>query len=255
MGLAASQARFLQLTARRSNIEFMGQQINQQRLTLANQSAGLFQRQLALVAPTPPTSSSETYTTPAYSFTCAVTGVNKTIKFVTNALGVVTGAYITYNVTDPGTGVSSSKTVSVLGTPATGSGDNVSNGLVNSSWTTDITFDSSTSRLNQLNLSVWDISSGAAVSHTYSSLDLTYAPIFDEAKYNDDMNKYEYQKTQYDQQVELINAQTADIQHKDVSLELKMKQLDTEHTSIQTEIEAVQKVLQTNIEGSFKTFS
>ena len=56
MGLAASQARFLQLTARRSNIEYQGQQINQQRLALANASAGLYQRQLTLVVPTPPSS-------------------------------------------------------------------------------------------------------------------------------------------------------------------------------------------------------
>jgi len=34
-----------------------------------------------------------------------------------------------------------------------------------------------------------------------------------------------------------------------------MKQLDTEHNAVQTEMEAVQKVLQKNIEGSFKTFA
>ena len=32
MGLAASQARFLQLTARQSDLEFQGQQVNQQRM-------------------------------------------------------------------------------------------------------------------------------------------------------------------------------------------------------------------------------
>ena len=35
MGMAASQARFLSLTARKSNIEYEGQQINEQRLTAA----------------------------------------------------------------------------------------------------------------------------------------------------------------------------------------------------------------------------
>lgn len=39
MGLSASQARFLQLTARRSNIEYETQQINFQRLQLSNQLA------------------------------------------------------------------------------------------------------------------------------------------------------------------------------------------------------------------------
>jgi len=37
MGLSASQARFLQLTARRSNVEYQAQQINFERLQLANQ--------------------------------------------------------------------------------------------------------------------------------------------------------------------------------------------------------------------------
>ena len=47
MGMAASQARFLQLTARRTNIEYQGQQINQSRLALANASAGLFEKMLS----------------------------------------------------------------------------------------------------------------------------------------------------------------------------------------------------------------
>ena len=37
MGLAASQARFLGLTARKSNIEYEGQQVNQQRTALAEE--------------------------------------------------------------------------------------------------------------------------------------------------------------------------------------------------------------------------
>ena len=36
MGLSASQARFLELTARRSNIEYQAQQINFQRLQLSD---------------------------------------------------------------------------------------------------------------------------------------------------------------------------------------------------------------------------
>ena len=36
MGMSASQARFLSLTARKTNVEYEGQQINQQRTTLSN---------------------------------------------------------------------------------------------------------------------------------------------------------------------------------------------------------------------------
>ncbi len=42
MGLAASQARYMQLTARKSDLELTGQQVNQSRLTLANVTNDLF---------------------------------------------------------------------------------------------------------------------------------------------------------------------------------------------------------------------
>ena len=42
MGMSASQARFLSLTARKNNVEFEGQQINQQRTTLSNESASYY---------------------------------------------------------------------------------------------------------------------------------------------------------------------------------------------------------------------
>ena len=54
MGLGASQARFLTLTARKTNIEFQGQQINQQRTTLANQSSNMYSQMLNLQVPTMP---------------------------------------------------------------------------------------------------------------------------------------------------------------------------------------------------------
>ena len=42
MGLAASQSRYLVLTARKSDLELTGQQINQSRLQLANVTNDLF---------------------------------------------------------------------------------------------------------------------------------------------------------------------------------------------------------------------
>lgn len=41
MGLAASQARFLMLTARKSDLEMQGQSINQKRLGYANKTSSL----------------------------------------------------------------------------------------------------------------------------------------------------------------------------------------------------------------------
>ncbi|MGN0193347.1 MAG: hypothetical protein ACI4CY_07490 [Candidatus Gastranaerophilaceae bacterium] len=54
MGIAASQARFLGLTARKTNIEYEGQQVNQQRTALANESANAYNRLYTLTVPTPP---------------------------------------------------------------------------------------------------------------------------------------------------------------------------------------------------------
>ncbi|MGN0015423.1 MAG: hypothetical protein ACI37T_08410 [Candidatus Gastranaerophilaceae bacterium] len=54
MGLAATQARYLGLTARKTNIEFEGQQVNQARTALANQSSALYQKLYSMQVPTPP---------------------------------------------------------------------------------------------------------------------------------------------------------------------------------------------------------
>lgn len=66
MGMAASQARYLALTARKSNVEYEGQQINQARTALANQTANLFNQMLGMGVPTPP--STTDYTTIQYTF-------------------------------------------------------------------------------------------------------------------------------------------------------------------------------------------
>ena len=67
MGMAASQARFLGLTARKTNVEYEGQQINQQRTTLSNQTASYYTDLLGMSVPVPP--SIEDYTKTVYTFT------------------------------------------------------------------------------------------------------------------------------------------------------------------------------------------
>lgn len=83
---------------------------------------------------------------------------------------------------------------------------------------------------------------------------LNVETIKDDAAYNDAMNKYYYEKDQYDKQIADINAKTEVIQAQDRQLQLKLEQLGTEQTALQTEMEACQKVVSKNIEGSFKTF-
>ena len=66
MGMAASQARFLGLTARMNNIEYEGQQINQQRTALSNKSASYYSDLLGMSVPTAP--SVEEFTQTVYTF-------------------------------------------------------------------------------------------------------------------------------------------------------------------------------------------
>lgn len=84
---------------------------------------------------------------------------------------------------------------------------------------------------------------------------LNVETIKDEDAYNDAMNKYYYEKEQYDKQIADINAKTEVIQAQDRQLQLKLEQLGTEQTALQTEMEACQKVVSKNIENSFKTFN
>ena len=83
MGMAASQARYLGLTARKTNTEYEGQQINQARVALANQSAGLFNQMLTLEVPVAPASAD--FTEVQYSYTDGITG--ETIESMEQLIG------------------------------------------------------------------------------------------------------------------------------------------------------------------------
>ena len=77
MGMAASQARLLSITARKSSNEFSGQQINQQRVTLSNNANAIWTEMLTIQVPTPP--SSQDYKKTVYKFETQ-DGANAAIK-------------------------------------------------------------------------------------------------------------------------------------------------------------------------------
>lgn len=98
----------------------------------------------------------------------------------------------------------------------------------------------------------------------YSSIRLkSYNTAFDlktesstnEEAYNQAMNQYYYDTQQYNKKIADVNAKTSIIQQQDRTLELRLKQLDTEHNALQTEMEAVKKVITKNVEDTFKTFN
>lgn len=79
--------------------------------------------------------------------------------------------------------------------------------------------------------------------------------VTNEAAYQDAMNQYLYKKAQYEKTIADINAKTSIIQKEDRTLELRLKQLDTEQNALKTEMDAVKKVIKDNVDTTFKTFS
>lgn len=108
MGMAASQARYLGLTARKTNVEYEGQQVNQARTALANQAANTFNELLKLEVPTAP--STQDFTKLQYSYTDGT--VSETITEMTNLQGDPDYNYMIshYHYSDIYTGIKSLKT-------------------------------------------------------------------------------------------------------------------------------------------------
>lgn len=94
MGLSATSLRIAMLTARKSSLEFEGQQINQQRLTLSNQTAAIFNSMLTMQVPTPPDPSE--FSKMIYTFDKG-NGLSQILNVARNS----SGAY-THNVTYKG---------------------------------------------------------------------------------------------------------------------------------------------------------
>lgn len=401
MGMAASQARFLGLTARKTNTEYEGQQINQQRTTLSNQSANYYNQLLGMTVPVPPSVADYTKTTYTFedgslSNSISTMVAQKDGKYLisytaswTNDFSVVStastiytrkgeeGNYdyyvgakklrelgtlsddvysydVTYEITDeagkkhdataktkydkekdqyyifddkgnrqvitPKTGTTPSKyydgddeylkTLSLeqidkmleeeekyktqlthkYGASANGYMVRYVQNTSTGTWspyfvnkdvlvaentkfsdtgssqsaikTYTIGSAKETEEIKGVEARLEQDSTGRIISVTLNPDDpatkVTYAvttnTVTDQAKYDDAMNQYEYDKYEYDQSIQNINAKIEVIQSEDKNLELRLKQLDTEQDAIQTEMDAVQKVIEKNTESTFKTF-
>ena len=214
MGLAATQTRFLSLTARKSNIEYQGQQINQQRTVLSNKSANLYSEMLTLSVPVPPSTSE--FTTVQYIFT------------EVDANGNITGRYQTVGFDHEK--AQEGYEFAVLNT--------VTNNIEEPRRIQAADQkDQYTNRWKSLN-----------------GCKTTVVEVTDNAAYQDSYNQYLYKQYLYEQEMESINAKTEVIQQQDKALELQLSQLDTEQNELKTEMEALDKVLGDNVESSYKTF-
>lgn len=331
--MAASQARYLELTARKTNVEFEGQQINQQRTNLANESAGLFTQLMDLAVPIPP--STVNYTTTSYTFNdganeCTITqgGINPiqggdynanvtytypytkytglfktridqgaifdgTNYCLTN--GTMTGLVTTLKKCDPSdTNYAQEKAAIEQIIADTGSGTNIATdygvakditkiytytsasgttyyfsssdivalagrggaaGSLNNYYASNITKNKTVTERAYVKQADSGRYSSIKLESGSQELDLTAKSTTDDNAYQDAVHEFEYKQQVYQQQVNDINAKTSIIQAEDRSLELKLRQLDTEQQALSTELDSVKKVIDKNIESTFKTFS
>ena len=316
MGMAASQARFLGLTARKSNTEYQGQQVNQQRTALANQSAGLYSQMLALEVPTPPRAtnyysirytyeddgsnyeilsqtpqSNGKYTVKAkitYDAEVAtktlLTGTFKEIEEgksytyegytltkviddnLQKEIGAASNVFYKYTNGEADSYYIKESTFDNILKQMKGSGEYYGTteqylkGLGKKTRYEEITgatFDSDASgRLTRIHYTKDVKDSDDSATRTVSvDRDLTMTEVQDSTGYDQAMQEYYYKKAVYDKTIEDINAKTAMLQQQDRTLELKLKQLDTEQKALNTELDAVKKVIETNVTSTFKTFS
>lgn len=277
MGLAASQARFLTLTARKSNVEYQGQQINEQRLLLANKSAALQTQMLTLAVPTPPVQTKFMHMSSVvkvgdqeyYISQEDWNNIPTLLKNGDEATDVAVKYKDTYNV-DPSV-YYVSKNTAISGTYTDKDGNQTTQEfyVMMCDKGSDVGTATSPSvvdgKVVKLALTTDKIEGGTTPFPTQDSVDLFYnnkavemqsgqVEIFDEAGYNDAYNEYKYQQFLYEKQLEDINAQTAGIHQQDKTLELQLKQLDTEQSALKTEMDAVSKVVKDHVESGFKTF-
>ncbi len=123
MGMSASQARFLSLTARKTNTEYEGQQINQQRTALSNESSNYYSQLASMSVPTPPASSD--YSRITYTFVNG-TETNTITSLIATKDTKDTGIYkLNYTQTIPTDTMVVNGTLQVTRVPANGGDDAV----------------------------------------------------------------------------------------------------------------------------------
>ena len=116
-----------------------------------------------------------------------------------------------------------------------------------------LTFDPSNGRITSIDIPATKDANGNVL--TWTTIDLEAKTVTDQNAYDDAFNDYTYEKEMYDKKQQEINAKTSIVQQQDKNLELKLTRLDNERNAVNTEIEAVKKVVSDNIEKSYKTFS
>lgn len=293
MGLAASQARFLGLTARKSNTEYEGQQVNQQRTTLANESASLYNQLTNLTVPTPPDIIN--YYTTEYSFNYK----NNTYTLAALPIKDDKDSYtvsLSFNKEVPGYRTVTADGIVVPSEANTRKMSDLEdlqkhiyaetnerpnddadvltfayNGNTYYSFNDKFYLFAPTTQLQtktytgvkleytnagEIKSLNFKDAKGASDDDKFGNEDyaVSATQVADNNAYDLAMNAYNKAYSEYEKTMAQINAKTEVLQQQDKSLELRLNQLDTEQQALSTEMDAVQKVIDKNVETTFKTF-
>lgn len=336
MGMSASQARYVMLAAKKSDVEFEGQQINQQRTNLATETSGYTTQLLTLTVPTPPSSTEFTKTNYSFDYKANTATINGNIvanddgtyriAFTYEAIedkprvetarlyrdGVGAGAPLSYN----------GKALTLIQAPPANADEDLVNEYnadysrleqiypgqitgpnqnINGQYYKYESPDGETYYISAAEVAAYEAANafptsyedsqssdyvgpnwhfveeqanvdypglwpnadiewtdtGRAYSITYQGNEylLNVTTETDEAAYEDAMNEYKYQKDLYSQEMDQINAKIEIIEQQDKKLEIKLQNLDTQQEALSTEMDSVKKVIDKNIEASFKAFA
>jgi hypothetical protein len=234
MGLAASQARLLSLTARQSDNEFRGQQINNRRLTLSSKmdkiatdySDGMSNTRLVIrQAP----------------------GSDQMVAFkanllATNGLGLVYGDSKNKVLQDTRDTIPDpNDATKTIPNPHKGQYIAAGSAAAPTAYFTDAQIEDKI-MLGSVSVAALNPNTGEVVNVIDWRSDTT-STVSQELDETDDKvvaAKYEADSTK--------------VQTADKRLEMELKDLDTQHKAMETEIDAVKKVIDKNIQSSFKTF-
>lgn len=256
MGMSASQARYLQLTARKTDLEFQAQQICQKRLTLAERT-----EQIA-TAYSDQINDRHLYYNAPYTLTTGIDENGEARPIVSFGESSTTLKRLDYydltnGVSDPnqpGLGMRIVNKDGKIVVPSLPEGANPDDYVVDASIVANQT-DSENSYRNacdyledKLRTGEWTLQKATGGDNKdgldWVDTDFYTNQYIDDLLYEDNDSAAEAEYTR----------DTETLQKQDKMLEMRLTQITSEQKAIETEMDSVKKVLDKNVESSFKTF-
>jgi len=271
MGLSASQARMLSLTARLSDLELRAQTIENAKIRLSDASAAastaysdaLDKQTLKVYSGLQSNGTSSYITATAANLTTygAISTTDKQ-RFIKNAAGqvlvsnAIKTAYDAHKADPDAAGFLAAMSIPSTDTGATTYYTNLFNeikeagGCITDGTSNDANMKNSEwlqSQIDGGNLALYEYDSTAGTAGTGDYVNVAWNSGDATLSENTDTTQTAKAEATYETTM-------ASIQAKDKRFDQQLSTIDTEHTATQTEIESVKKVMNKNIERSFKIF-